>query len=166
MSDALRWLPAYIGLGANLGDPPATLREAARAIDALEQVRLVASSSLYRSAPLGPAGQPDYCNAAVAVLTTLTAAGLLQALLAIENQFGRVRGAERWGPRTLDLDILVYADRSIDEPDLVVPHPGLGQRNFVLYPLAEIAPGLRIPGLGSLAALLARTDTTGLEKME
>lgn len=166
MPDAQRWLPAYIGMGANLGNPPTTLREAAKAVAALAQVRLVASSGLYRSAPMGPAGQPDYCNAAVAVLTTLTAPGLLRALLDIEVQFGRKRSGERWGPRVLDLDILAYADRIIDEPDLVVPHPGLGQRNFVLYPLAEIAPGLRIPGLGPLTALLARTDATGLEKME
>lgn len=166
MPDEQRWLPVYVGLGANLGDPPATLRAAIREIAELEQVRLVSHSSLYRSAPLGPANQPDYCNAVIAALTTLLPGVLLKALLAIEVQFGRVRDTGRWGPRALDLDILLYADRVIDEPDLVIPHPGLGQRNFVLYPLAEIAPGVRIPGLGPVTRLVAETGPAGLEKME
>lgn len=166
MPDEQRWLPVYVGLGSNLGDSPATLRAALAAIGQLDQVYLASRSSLYRSAPLGPSDQPDYCNAVAALLTRLAPGALLKALHGIEESFGRVRGGDRWGPRTLDLDLLLYADRALDGPDLVVPHPGLAQRNFVLYPLAEIAPDIRIPGFGPLSRLVAATDTAGLRKME
>lgn len=164
MPDASRWVPAYVGLGGNLDDPQTTLKSAVAAIDALPQTRLVGISSFYRSAPMGPSDQPDYCNAVVALLTTLEPRQLLRKLQAIEERHGRVRGAQRWGPRTLDLDILVFGHRALHEQDLVIPHPGLADRNFVLYPLAEIAPDLRVPEQGPVRALCARISPVGLEK--
>jgi 2-amino-4-hydroxy-6-hydroxymethyldihydropteridine diphosphokinase len=146
---------AYIGIGSNLSDPR---RQVERAIDELAQLphtRLLASSRLYRSAPLGPVEQPDYINAAAALDSELTAHALLDALLRIEVAHGRVRG-ERWGPRTLDLDLLLYGDTVINDDRLNVPHPGLAQRNFVLYPLLDIAPDLVIPGNGTVSTAAAQ----------
>lgn len=153
---------AYVGLGANLGDPAAQLRAAARAIAALPETRLRAGSRLYRSAPMGPAGQPDYCNAVVHIDTNLAPRALLDALIGIERAAGRVRGGERWGARQLDLDILHVEGIALDEPGLHLPHPGLAQRNFVLAPFAEIAPALDVPGLGRITALAERAGTAGL----
>jgi len=152
--DEHRWRPAYIGVGSNLDDPVRHVSEAIEDIAALEGVQRVTSSSLYRSAPMGPAGQPDFINAVVAIRTSLSARQLLAGLQAIENAHGRVRGRERWGPRTLDLDLLVYGAETIAEPDLTVPHPGIARRNFVLLPLAELAPDLDIPGLGRAGNLV------------
>lgn len=133
---------ACIGLGANLGDAPATVRAAVQALAVLPQCRLLAASRLYRTPAWGNPDQPDFINAAVALETTLAAPVLLERLLATEQAFGRVRMAgERWGPRTLDLDLLLYGDGRIDSAALVVPHPRMRQRAFVLQPLAEIAPG-------------------------
>jgi len=153
---------AYVGLGSNLADPESQLRRALAELNELPQTRCTAHSSLYRSPPLTgpdvPADQADYLNAVAAVDTELTPADLLSALLSLENRHHRQR-AERWGPRTLDLDLLLYGDRLIDTPELTVPHPGLSERNFVLYPLAELLAGhaddLQIPGQGSLTSLLA-----------
>ena len=142
---------AYVGLGANLGDPAAQLRTALDAIDRLPGTRVVATSGFYRSPPMGPAGQPDYCNAACHVDTTLAPRALLEALIEIERAVGRVRGGERWGPRRLDLDLLHVEGVEMNEPGLHLPHPGIGKRNFVLVPLAEVAPALEIPGLGRVA---------------
>lgn len=152
---------AYIGLGANLGEPLAQLRAAVAGLAALPGSTLVAVSPLYRSAPLGPAGQPDYFNAVTSLDTCLTPHGLLAALQAIETANGRVR-LERWGPRTLDLDLLLYGNDRIATPDLTVPHPELGQRCFVLVPLHDLAPELILPDGRVLAELAAQTDRTGL----
>lgn len=126
----------------------------------------MACSSLYRSAPLGPANQPDYVNAVMAVETALAPLALLDALQALETAFGRVRHGERWGPRTLDLDILLYGSEILATDRLTVPHPGLAEREFVLYPLQEIAPDLNIPGLGPLADLVRRCPRRGLSVIE
>lgn len=158
--------PAFIGLGSNLDDPVRQVRQALPELAALPETRLAQVSSFYRSPPMdGSApGQPDYINAVAWVETALGARELLQALLRIEQGRGRTR-LERWGPRTLDLDLLLYARVRINEPDLVVPHPGLHKRAFVLYPLYEIAPAIDIPGLGALQALLAGCDAGRLEKL-
>lgn len=156
---------AYIGLGSNLDEPLQQVRSAFAALDAIEQTRLVARSPLYRSAPLGPSGQPDYINAVAGVDTQLDPDALLGALQAIENDHGRVR-RERWGPRTLDLDLLLYGDVQRDDALLTIPHPRLHERAFVLYPLADIAPAdLPIPGKPSLASLLNTCPALAIEKI-
>jgi len=142
--------PAYIGIGSNLDDPIAQVQRAFTLLDVMSGTQLVAYSSLYRSAPFGSVEQPDFVNAVVKVLTSLDAPALLQHLQEIEIAQGRVRG-EHWGPRVLDLDLLVFADEQIEASDLIVPHPGIAERNFVLLPLREIAPDLVIPGLGCIA---------------
>jgi 2-amino-4-hydroxy-6-hydroxymethyldihydropteridine diphosphokinase len=156
----------YIGLGGNLGDAVGRLRLARRAINTIAGVREVAFSSLYRSAPMGPADQPEYVNAVMAVATTLAPLDLLRELQAVENAFGRVRIGERWGPRTLDLDILLYGSETLSGERLAVPHPGLAEREFVLYPLQEIAPDLEIPGKGRLADLVRQCPRRGLSVIE
>jgi 2-amino-4-hydroxy-6-hydroxymethyldihydropteridine diphosphokinase len=143
---------AYIGLGANLGDARATLAAAVAALATLPACRLEASSPVYRSAPMASSG-PDYLNAVAALATSLAPHDLLHALQGIEQQHGRER-PYRNAPRTLDLDLLLFGNQVIDSPDLVVPHPRLHQRAFVLRPLADLAPLLVIPGRGSLASLL------------
>jgi 2-amino-4-hydroxy-6-hydroxymethyldihydropteridine diphosphokinase len=153
---------AYVALGANLGDPPAQLRAALEQLGRGPEIELVATSGFYRTPPLGPPGQPDYCNAVCEVRTNLTPEALLDRLQAIENQAGRVRQGERWGPRVLDLDLLHVAGVALDTPRLRLPHPQLHRRAFVLVPLREIAPRLRIPGLGTVAALAAAVDRTGV----
>ena len=156
---------AYIGLGSNLQNPEQQISLARLTIAGLADVDELAFSSLYRSPPMGPQDQPDYLNAVMAVTTDLSAIGLLRRLQRIELEQGRVRKGLRWGPRTLDLDLLLYADRQIDEPDLMVPHPGLGERAFVLYPLYEIAPDLDVPGKGRLADLVAQCPLNGLLRL-
>lgn len=153
---------AYIGLGANLGDPAAQLRAALDRVAALPDTRLLAGSRFYRSPPMSPPPQPDYCNAVCAIQTGLEPRVLLDALLNIERVAGRERGADRWGPRLLDLDLLHVEGVALDEPQLHLPHPGLAQRAFVLLPLAEIAPSLVIPGLGPIAELAARIERASL----
>lgn len=158
---------AYIGLGSNLADPIAQLRSARRAIATVPGIRESAFSSLYRSAPMGPSDQPDYVNAVMAVTTTLTALDLLRALQSIELSHGRIRTGERWGPRTLDLDLLLYGQEEIAIEGLIVPHPGLAEREFVLYPLAEIAPPeLAIPSKGLLSQLVRACPLRGLAVIE
>jgi len=137
---------AYIGLGSNLGNREANVRSAVSHLDSWEGVRVVALSSLYETEPIGPV-QPDYINAVCAVETTLSARQLLHALLTIEARHGRKRSI-RWGPRTLDLDLLLYGDAVINEHDLVVPHPRMHKRRFVLEPLCEIAPDVVHPVFG------------------
>lgn len=153
---------AYIGLGGNLGDAVERLRAARAAVGALPGVRELACSSLYRSTPMGPPGQPDYVNAVMAVATTLSPLALLDALQAVESAFGRVRTGERWGPRTLDLDILLYGRETLAGERLTLPHPGITEREFVLYPLREIAPELEIPGRGLLSERVAQCPRRGL----
>ncbi len=143
----------HVGLGSNLDDPRRQLESAFEALAALPESHLVARSSLYRSAPMGPADQPDYLNAVATLDTPLAPLALLDALQDIEQAQRRVRG-RRWGPRTLDLDLLLYGERQIDLPRLQVPHPGMHQRCFVLLPLLEVAGDLQIPGRGRISALL------------
>ena len=150
---------AFVGLGANLGDAPATVREAMRALDVLPQTRLLRASRLYRSRAWGVETQPDFINAVAMLESRLPARTLLDELLAIERAHGRERAAEvRWGPRTLDLDLLLHGDSIIDEPGLRVPHPHLHERAFALLPLVDVAPAAVIPGRGlarDIAAVMA-----------
>ena len=152
---------AAIGLGGNLGDAATTLREAFQALDQLPGTRLLRASPLFRTPAWGNTEQPDFVNAAALVDTTLPARTLLDALLELERRFGRRREAGvQWGPRILDLDVLLYGDAVIDEPGLRVPHPHLHERAFALLPLARIAPGMEVPGRGSVATLLATVDAS------
>lgn len=155
----------YIGLGSNLATPETQIKSAREAINALEHVQEQAFSSLYRSSPMGPQDQPDYVNAVMAISTDLSAMALLRCLQKIELEQGRVRKDERWGPRTLDLDILLYGQQVIDLPDLIVPHYGLAERAFVLYPLQEIAPELNIPDKGDIAGLIKQCPLDGLVRL-
>lgn len=157
---------AFVGLGSNLGDPPERIREALAAIACIPGTRVTSTSSLYRSAPMGPADQPDYCNAVCRVETRLTARELLDALLAIERAAGRQRGPDRWGPRLLDLDLLHVEGLRLDQPGLHLPHPGIGLRNFVLMPLAEIAPELEIPGVGRIDHAAQAVGQEGLARWD
>ncbi|HEX4894859.1 MAG TPA: 2-amino-4-hydroxy-6-hydroxymethyldihydropteridine diphosphokinase [Solimonas sp.] len=150
----------YIGLGANLGAPAQQLRWALGQLRRLGDVPV--QSSLYRSAPLGPADQPDYCNAVCRLDSSRSPTDLMRDLLAIEREAGRTRSAAKWGPRLLDLDLLHVERVTMTHPDLCLPHPGIAQRSFVLVPLAEIAPQLDLPGLGRVDELAARIDRTGL----
>ena len=157
--------PAYVGIGSNLADPRQQVEQAIAALQTIPQTSLVARSSLYRSAPFGPVAQPDFMNAVAALTTGLDVADLLRRLQAIEDQQGRVRG-ERWGPRVIDLDLLVFADAIIATEDLTVPHPGIAGRNFVLLPLQEIAPDLIIPGLGRVADIAVNRDEPRISRVD
>ena len=146
---------AYVGLGANLGDRERTLREAVSALSAEDGIEVVAVSTLRDTEPVGVGEQPLYLNGAAELETTLDARELLGRLLAVEQRFGRVRVPGEHGPRTLDLDLLLYGDGVIEEAGLTVPHPRLHERRFVLEPLAELAPGLVVPGRGDVESLLS-----------
>jgi 2-amino-4-hydroxy-6-hydroxymethyldihydropteridine diphosphokinase len=157
----------YVGLGSNLENPARQIMRALAALGEIPDTRLLEQSSLYISKPLGPRNQPDFVNAVAALATSLTPEALLASLQAIETRQGRNRDSgRRWGPRTLDLDLLVYGDRMIETPALTVPHPGIGQRSFVLLPLQEIAPDYVIPGLGALKTLVEECDRTGIHKLD
>lgn len=155
---------ACIGLGGNLGDVPAAIAHATRSMDSLPATCLLRRSRLYRTPAWGHTAQPDFINAAVALQTALSATELLTHLLAIERAQGRDRGATalRWGPRTLDLDLLLYGDTVIADAGLQVPHPHLHERAFVLVPLAEIAPDAWVPGRGRVRDLLAAVDASDI----
>jgi 2-amino-4-hydroxy-6-hydroxymethyldihydropteridine diphosphokinase len=146
---------AYVGLGANLGDREGTLHAAIDALAAEEGIEVAAVSTLRETEPVGVGEQPTYLNGAAALETTLTAHELLDRLLAVERRFGRTRIPGEHGPRTLDLDLLLYGDEVIDEPGLTAPHERLHERRFVLEPLAELAPGLVVPGRGDVESLLS-----------
>lgn len=156
---------AYIALGSNLGTPVEQLRAALRAMAELPDSKLVAVSSFYASDPLGPDDQPRFVNAVAALDTALAPLQLLDALQTIEQEQGRVRKAERWGPRTLDLDILLFGDLTLTSERLTLPHYHMHARAFVLYPLAEIAPRLRLPDGRALNSLLAACPYVGLERL-
>ena len=155
------WRPAYVGLGSNLGQPAVQLREALGRLARLADTRLIATSRLWASPPLGPPGQPDYVNAVAGLLTQKEPRDLLIELQAIEQAMGRSRPPVRWGPRLIDLDLLAFDGETLDEPGLTLPHPGLHQRDFVLYPLAEIAPQLWIPGKGRVSTLAGEVEDRG-----
>ena len=146
---------AYVGLGANLGPREKTLRHAVELLGDTEHVDLIAVSELRETDPVGVVDQPRFLNGAAAVETTLPPRALLDALLGIERELGRVRREERWGPRIVDLDLLLYGDEIVDEPGLRVPHPRLHERRFALEPLAELEPDLEIPGCGAVSKVLA-----------
>ena len=156
---------AYIGLGSNLAEPAAQIKSARIAIASIAGVKELAFSSLYHSLPMGPQDQPDYVNAVMGVSTDLLPMDLLHCLQNIENDQGRVRKGERWGARTLDLDILLYGDQEIDLPDLTVPHKGLAERSFVLYPLFEIAPYILVPVKGFISNLVTKCPLAGLTRL-
>jgi 2-amino-4-hydroxy-6-hydroxymethyldihydropteridine diphosphokinase len=156
---------AYIGLGSNLTKPVEQIKSARAAIASIERVQEIAFSSLYHSLPMGPQDQPDYVNAVMGVATDLSPMDLLRCLQNIENEHGRIRDGERWGARTLDLDILIYGGQEIDLADLTVPHKGLVERSFVLYPLFEIDPQLVVPGKGPIADLVAKCPLSGLRRL-
>lgn len=155
----------YIGLGSNLAEPRQQLEAALKALAQVPATKVAAVSPLYASDPLGPPDQPRYVNAVAALDTDLEPLALLDALQAIELEQGRVRKDERWGPRSLDLDILLFGERMIDEPRLSVPHYHMHARAFVLYPLADLAPHLRFPDGRSLPELLAACPFSGLERL-
>lgn len=157
---------AYVGLGSNLNDPSAQINRALQALASLPGTRLCQRSQLYINPPMGPQDQPDYVNAVVQLETTLAPLELLDHLQNIEAAQGRVRSKERWGARTLDLDLLLFGELMLDDPRLTLPHPGMHERNFVLYPLAEIAPQLAIPGRAPMAALLAQCPVRGLRPLD
>lgn len=155
--------PAWIGLGANLGDAATTVGAAITALDGLPGTRVLQASRLYATPAWGNEDQPPFVNAVAAIETSLAADGLLQAMLALEQRFGRVRDAAvHWGPRALDLDLLLYGAQVLDQPGLQVPHPYMHARAFVLVPLAEIAPDLAIPGHGRVRDAVMRVDACGI----
>lgn len=156
---------AYVALGANIGEPLRQVEAGFAALAALPGTRLAARSSLYRSAPVGYADQPDFINAVAAVDTGLEPQALLAALLGIERAHGRVRDFPN-APRTLDLDIVLYGERVIHEPGLTVPHARMLERAFVMLPLAEIAPDANVPGQGPVRELAVRVDASGLVRIE
>nr|VFJ49576.1 MAG: 2-amino-4-hydroxy-6-hydroxymethyldihydropteridinediphosphokinase [Candidatus Kentron sp. FM]VFJ49877.1 MAG: 2-amino-4-hydroxy-6-hydroxymethyldihydropteridinediphosphokinase [Candidatus Kentron sp. FM]VFK16766.1 MAG: 2-amino-4-hydroxy-6-hydroxymethyldihydropteridinediphosphokinase [Candidatus Kentron sp. FM] len=157
---------AYIGVGANLGDPIATVRAALTALRELPKTKPSSVSNLYRTSPLGPPDQPDFINAVAAIHTGLSPFVLLSSLQSIEHRYGRIRDHVRWGPRTLDLDLLLYGDSRITGEVLTVPHAGLNERAFVLVPLHEIAPDLVIPGYESVKKLLEGVADQRVELLE
>jgi len=159
------WQPAYIGVGSNLEDPQARVLAAFAALAGIADTRVILTSPLYTSRPLAPPAQPDYVNAVAGLLTRLGSGELLAQLKSIESRFGRPERHERWGPRVIDLDILVFGRERRQEPQLTLPHPGIVERNFVLYPLADIAPDLDVPGLGRVSELQGRVAPEGLERL-
>jgi 2-amino-4-hydroxy-6-hydroxymethyldihydropteridine diphosphokinase len=159
------WRPAYIALGSNLDEPREQVLAACERIGRLPATRIEARSRLYSTRPMGPQDQSDFINAAVGVVTQLSPKALLEGLLAIERQMGRVR-REQWGPRIIDLDLVWMVGAVVEEPGLSLPHPGVSSRNFVLYPLSDIAPTLDIPGHGRVLQLKARSAAEGISVVE
>ena len=149
------WRPAYIGIGSNLDSPTEQVRMGIAAIANYPDTRLVLSSPLYCSSPMGPQDQPEFINAVVAVLTLLSPEGLFRAMQETESEHGRDRSSGHWGPRTLDLDLLSLSSVNSQESTLTLPHPGVRERNFVLLPWSDIAPHYNVPGLTSVSALAA-----------
>jgi 2-amino-4-hydroxy-6-hydroxymethyldihydropteridine diphosphokinase len=155
----------YVGLGSNLEDPVAQVLEAVEELEMIPDSILVSRSSLYRGKPMGPADQPDYVNAVVAMDTLLSAENFLQELIRIEDLQGRTRDGEKWGPRIIDLDLLMYGKQKINKPDLIVPHPGMHERDFVIIPLSELVGDVNVPGQGRLTALINKCENHSLRKL-
>ncbi len=156
------WQPAYIGLGSNLSEPVQQVQRALDALTLLPRSLRVAVSRLYGSRPLGPVVQADFVNAVAGILTQLSAVELLQELRKLEIAAGRPAQHEHWGPRVIDLDVLVYGKEQCSGDELTLPHPGVVERNFVLYPLADIAPDLEVPGSGPVRELLPKVCADGV----
>jgi len=166
MNTAGLWYPAYIGVGSNLEGPAAQVRNACDALAELPESRLVATSALYANPPMGPQDQPDYINAVAALLTRLAPHALLDVLKEVERIQGRVRSpGDRWGARIIDLDLLIYGSVNLADPGLTIPHPGISERNFVLFPLLDIAPSLIVTGQGSVAAMTQLVDGATIQKI-
>jgi 2-amino-4-hydroxy-6-hydroxymethyldihydropteridine diphosphokinase len=161
----LLWRPAYVAIGSNLQSPRDRVFEAIERMSTLNTTRIVLRSQLYLTHPMGPKDQPNYINAAVGLLTQLEPRELLTGLLGIERAMGRER-QERWGPRVIDLDLLWMIDSATDEPGLTLPHPGVSMRNFVLYPLADIAPTIKIPRVGIVLDLKRDAGGGGISVLE
>ena len=159
------WRPAYVAIGSNLESPRDRVLEAMERLAALGEAHALLRSLLYLSRPMGPQDQPDYINAAVGLLTQHSPQKMLAVLLEIERSMGRTR-RERWGPRVIDLDLVWMVDAAVDEPGLTVPHPGVSIRNFVLYPLADIAPTMKIPGMGTVLDLKLKVGGDGISVLE
>lgn len=170
----MRWFPAYVALGSNLAEPARQIDDAFGRLGALSDTRLVARSRLYRTRPMGPQDQPEFINAVAGLLTHLSAERLLAQLQAIEQAMGRKPPPVRWGARVIDLDLLVYSQQTTsgaasgagEHRQLLLPHPGIHERNFVLYPLRDIAPDLYIPGRGRVAELATRVGSEGLQPLQ
>lgn len=162
MTEFAIWTPAYVGIGSNLDDPRAQVEQALQALANVRDTQLIARSKLYRSTPLGPQDQPEFVNAAAGLLTLLDASSLLRELQAIEQSMGRTPPKLRWGPRVIDLDLLMHGAEQRNSSELNLPHPGLLERNFVLCPLADIAPELEIRGHGRIRELAERVGYAGL----
>ncbi|HEY3653974.1 MAG TPA: 2-amino-4-hydroxy-6-hydroxymethyldihydropteridine diphosphokinase [Steroidobacteraceae bacterium] len=159
------WRPAYVAVGSNLEQPRQRVTEAFERLATLRETRLELRSQIYLTRPMGPQDQPDFVNAVAGLMTRLSARELLDALLDIERAMGRDR-QERWGPRIVDLDLIWMTGATIDEPGLTLPHPGVSERNFVLYPLDDIAPTLLIPGHGRVVDLKSRVESDGISVLE
>jgi 2-amino-4-hydroxy-6-hydroxymethyldihydropteridine diphosphokinase len=159
------WRPAYVAIGSNLESPRERVLEAMERLGALSAPDTLLRSNLYLSRPMGPQDQPDYVNAAAGLLTQSTPQELLAHLLDIERSMGRIQ-RERWGPRVIDLDLVWMVGATVDEPGLKVPHPGVSTRNFVLYPLADIAPTMKIPGMGTVLDLKRSVGGDGISVLE
>jgi 2-amino-4-hydroxy-6-hydroxymethyldihydropteridine diphosphokinase len=157
--------PAYVAIGSNLADPWRQVEQAFAALSRLAGTKLIRRSGLWRSRPMGPQDQPEFVNAAAGLLTALDPRKLLEAMQAIERNMGRTQPVQHWGPRVIDLDLVVYSDERRDEPGLTLPHPGLHQRNFVLYPLAEIAAELWVPGFARVRRLRDQVSPEGIERL-
>lgn len=155
---------AFIGLGSNLEEPSQQISTAISELEQLSQCKNLTCSHWYQSKAIGPEGQPDYINAAVRLETSLDPQALLQQLQTIENNHGRQRTI-RWGARTLDLDLLLYGDRQIDEPNLTIPHPEIMNRDFVLYPLYDLAPELELPNGQKISSLIEKMTATDLQRL-
>jgi 2-amino-4-hydroxy-6-hydroxymethyldihydropteridine diphosphokinase len=160
-----RWLPAYVGVGSNLADPKLQVLRALQALRDLPGSRLIVSSHLYRTRPLGEVVQPAFVNAVAGLLTRLAPEELLAELRALERELGREPSRERWAPRVIDLDLLVVGREIRATESLTLPHPGIAARDFVLYPLADIAPDLEVPGVGRVAVLRKRVANRGIERL-
>ena len=161
----MNWRPAYVALGSNLDDPVRQVESAIAQLAGIPDTRLVLRSRLWKARPMGPQDQPDFVNAVAGLLTRLDARALLESLAGIERRMGRVAPPVRWGPRVIDLDLLLVSDETRQETGLALPHPGLHQRNFVLYPLAEIAAELWVPGHGRVRSLRQQVAGEGLEAL-
>lgn len=159
------WQPAYVGLGSNLGDSVAQIERALAALRTLPQTRLIVVSPLYRSKPFGPVAQNDFVNAVAGLLTSQDLRPFFGALRALEVPLGRRPAGERWGPREIDLDLLAFGTTRCVEDDLVLPHGGIPERDFVLYPLRDVAPDLHLPGMGVVSRLAASVPDRGLRRI-
>lgn len=160
-----RWLPAYVGVGSNLDQPREQVERALEALAKIPRSRLVVRSPLYETPPFGEVPQPTFVNAVAGLVTQLEPEELLAELRACERALGRQPPRERWGPRVIDLDLLVVGSEKRATAELTLPHPGIAERDFVLYPLAHVAPDLDVPGVGRVSVLRSRVRNRGVRRL-